>query len=666
MPTPQKNIEIERIEELLNIDMLDRLNEHFIGTFLRQIETQPQELLRIFRKNLGDILMEREHDQMGHLKPESLFEIVDFSKMQLWLVEAGMNERAAKNTVKGIQRRTTSELSRFIHTQAYRSNERKDISDILLESGMREEDVSRFATIIHETELGVNEITRQAFKLNYFAEHSVRRESLRGAMLLKETITLYLYTVLQVMTSACGLEEETIAEIARRLGLCNNMKRQFLIVKQLERYFFTASSVEETKNKSTDFWIKLINDHELKIALEQYVTDDKLKKSDMEIAELYVEAHHIFDDVSEFNDETLAVISITYRLDNPEESGHTVEEILAMIDQIKLLTTEFGPLGILTRDIFAFFEILGECDHHNHSFRKTILTFRAQLRKLSETNKKTGQRATLNQLVLTYLYSRLDAFLEDVEKNKNKLLESIRNRLAHCHDLARQFAIVDQLEKHMFENPGLVQIADENYWQELINTFELNIMLEIYIDNEYLVPGQKTMTKNQMLDRLQAQVNGIDDISAKSLLVVFLTAHLSALLDRCKEQTLSFDEITETIGQMQKDATLAAKQIDVQSRIKRELLSELTEKLFRLEAIRSSLAITDDSEFSNRLDEVVAGFQTRRDHLMEGKMDPHVMEEDIHDYLSDKKVIQLIEESEQIYKAELGRHPKETNAPPKK
>jgi hypothetical protein len=381
----------------------------------------------------------------------------------------------------------------------------------------------------------------------------------------------------------------------------------------------------------------------------------------MEIAELYVEAHHIFDDVSEFNDETLAVISITYRLDNPEESGHTVEEILAMIDQIKLLTTEFGPLGLMMRDIFSFFEILGECDHHNHSFRKTILTFRAQLRKLAEANKKTGERVALNQLVLTYLYSRLDAYLEDVEKNKTGLLDSIRDRLSHVHDFIRQFAIVDRIEKHMFENPGLIQISDDNYWQELINTFELNIMLEIYIENEYLVPGKAGLTKNQMLDRLQTQINSVENISTKSLLVVFVTAHLSALLDRSREQTLSFSKISETIRHLQNDATQAATQITVQNRVKRELLSDLTEKLFRLEAIRTALVDSDPGDFSNRLDEVIVGFQTRRDNLMEGKTDPNVLEKDIRHYLSDKTVNELIEAAEETYKNTLARHMRETN-----
>ncbi len=659
MADQRKNTEIERIEEILKIDIQDRLNEHFIRTFLRQIEVQPPELLRIFRKNLADTLMEREHSLKGHVQAESLYDILDLSKLQAWLVESGINERAAKNIVKGLQRRTTEELHRFIHTGTYRDHKAKDISDLLLESGVAEADAARFSSIVDETELNAGEMIQLAFRLNYFAEHALRQESLRGSMSLKEIITLYLFTFLQVTMSEYGLEEEIVFQIAHRLGLCNNMNRQFMIVKQLERYFFTTSSIDETQGQSESFWIKMINDHELKIALEQYVIEDKLTKSDMEIAELYVEAHHIFDDVSELNDETLAVISITYRLDNPEESGHTVEELLAMIDQTKLLTTELGPLGIVTRDVFSFFEILGECDHHNHSFRKTILTFRAQLRKLAETSKKTGERPALKHLVLIYLYSRLDAYLEDVEKNKHKLLESIRSRLAHCHDLARQFAIVDRLEKHMFENPGLVQIADEDYWPELINTFELNIILEIYIENEYLVSGNVNMTKNQMLDRLQTQINSVENISIKSLLVVFITAHLSALLDQSKEETLSFETVTETIRQLQNDAAMAATQVDVQSRVKRELLSALTEKLFRLEAIRTTLESLDQSEFSNRLDEVILGFQTRRDNLMGGKTDPGVMEKDITAYLSDKKVVKLIDVAEQNYKNELTRHAKE-------
>jgi hypothetical protein len=378
------------------------------------------------------------------------------------------------------------------------------------------------------------------------------------------------------------------------------------------------------------------------------VTNEKLIHSEMELAELYSEAHHIFDDVSELKDETLAVVSITYRLDNPEESGHTVEELLAMIDQIKLLTQEFTPLTILQRDIFSFFEILGECDHHNHLFRKTILTFRRQLKKLVETTEKSGDRVTLDNLVSTYLYSRLEAYLEDYEGEKQTMLSGIRARLAQCHAFIRRFAIVDLIEKHIFSNPGLVQIADEQYWPELINTLELDIILEIYISHEYLVSAD--LTKNQILDRIQSRIYSIEDIAIKSLTVVFLTAHLSALVDQSKGKKITVDELVQTIDHLQKDAAMAAAQISVQSRVKKSLLSILTERLFRLEAIQHGLSDETHHDILSRLDEVLVGLRTRRDNLMEGKMDPNELEADTQQYLSDPKVSKFIDEAEAVYK----------------
>lgn len=650
MSASVKNIEIERIEALLRLDIPGRPNDDFIKTFMRQLETLSPDLLRTFRKNISEILSDRESNQKGHLKIEALLELLDVSKLQSWLIESGVHERAAKNIIQGIKNRSSEELNRLIHGATYAENEGQPLSNLLLESGITESDAAKFVSIIAEMDLSVDEIIERVFQLNYMAENAARQEALRGEMSLKELITLYLYTVLQVVISNYGMDEEMISEIAGRIGLCNNMKRQFMIVRQLERYFFKAASETETRNKPKEFWLKLINDIELKIALEQYVTDEKLFKSEMELAELYTEAHHIFDDVSELQDETLAVISITYRLDNPEESGHTVEELLAMIDQIKLLTQEFAPLSVMQRDIFSFFEILGECDHHNQVFRKTILTFRRQLKKLVEANEQSGDRVTLEQLILAYLYSRLDAYLEDYEGDKPSLLNSIRSRLSQCHAFNRQFAIVDLVEQHIFENPGLIQIADELYWPELINTLELNIILEIYIKNEYLVSGSLGLTKNQILDRIQSRIYSIEEISIKSLTVVFLTAHLSAQQDQYKNKTLSLDELIRTIDLLQNDAKMAAAQINVQSRVKRELLGILTERLFRLEVIQRAMHTDTHHELSSRLDEVVVGLRTRRDNLMEGKMDPVELETDTKQYLADPKVQKLINDAEFIHK----------------
>ena len=649
MSVSNKNIEIERIDALLRLDMAGRVQDDFVKTFIRQIEPLSPELLKTFRKNISEILIDRESGQQGHLKIEALLELLDISKLQAWLIDSGVHERAAKNIIQGLKNRSSEELNRLIHGDSYREREGLSIDHVLMESGISSGDTAMFNSLVSEMELGVDEIVGRVFQINYVAENAARQESLRGAMNLKELVTLYLYSVLQVVISNYGLDEEMISEMSGRIGLCNNMKRQFLIVLQIERYFFGAPSEEETRNKSADFWIKLINDIELKIALEQYVTNEKLHHSEMELAELYSEAHHIFDDVSELKDATLAVVSITYRLDNPEESGHTVEELLAMIDQIKLLTQEFTPLAVMQRDIFSFFEILGECDHHNQLFRKTILTFRRQLKKLVDTTEKSGDRVTLEQLLLTYLYSRLDAYLEDYEGDKPRLLNGIKHRLAQCHSFNRQFAIVDLVEQHIFENPGLIQIADEQYWPELINTLELNVILEIYIKREYLVTG--TLTKNQILDRIQSKIYSIEDISIKSLTVVFLTAHLSALQDQYKGKTLSLDDLMHTIDTLQKDAAMAAAQINVQSRVKRDLLGLLTERLFRLEVVQNTLNAETHRELVHRLDEIIVGLRTRRDNLMEGKMDPEELEADTNQYLSDPKVVKLINDAELIHKS---------------
>ncbi|MCB0833959.1 MAG: hypothetical protein KDC45_10890, partial [Bacteroidetes bacterium] len=516
--------------------MKNRPVDDFIQSFMRQLEKYSPTLLRTFRKNLSETLTDREASQKGHLKADPLMEMLDISKFQAWLQDKGIHERAPRIIWQGLMNRSSDELTRMIRNATYADDASKDLIDFLLSAGVAEEDASTFIHITEEMDVSVPELIQLVFRINFRAENAVREEALRGSMTLKEMVSLYIYTALQVALSEYGLQEDIIAEISNRLALCNNMKRQFMVVQQIERFFFGASSTDEFKTKTRNDWIKQINDFELKIALEQYVLQEKLATSDMELAEIYSEAHHIFDDVSDIKDETLAVISITYRLDNPEETGHTVEELLAMIDQIKLLTLEFGPLNILTRDVFQFFEILGESDHHNHLFRQTILTFRRQLKRIGEQTRKMGERVTLNHMILAYLYSRLDAYLEDYEGDKASLLEGIRDRLAHCHDSHRQFAIVDLIERHLFANPGLIQIVDESYWTELINTFELNIILEIYIEQEYLFGGAQALSKNQILDRIQSHINNISDIAVKSLTVVFITAQLSAILEQSKKR----------------------------------------------------------------------------------------------------------------------------------
>jgi hypothetical protein len=98
----------------------------------------------------------------------------------------------------------------------------------------------------------------------------------------------------------------------------------------------------------------------------------------------------------------------------------------------------------------------------------------------------------------------------------------------------------------------------------------------------------------------------------------------------------------------------------MQNHVKRKMLNTLTQRLFRLEALENGLS-NENIDLLSRLDEVVVGLRTRRDNLMEGKMDPGVLEKDITQFLSDPKVVELFEECELIFKdnlAELAREKK--------
>ncbi len=655
MPSSTTN-EISIIASLLRLDIENKPPETFVRQLLSDLENQSVGIIKIFRRNFSEILMHREADGKGHLKTAAISDLYDFCKVESWLIDQNVTEKAARVIVRGLQDRVSPKFMECIREENYKTLKDEDVRLILTKTGITESDANKFLEITEEMEVSLKAVIVKPFLLNYRAEIATRKETLRKAMTLKELISLYLFTFMELILSEYGLDEKLISDIALRLGQCNNMKRQFLIINQLERYFFGEGSAEEAQSKPKEFWLSLINEFELKIALEQYVLEEKIKKSSFELADLYVEARNLFLDMKNLQDETLAVISITYRLDNPEEKGHTVEELLGMIDQTIVMTQELSPLPVMIRDIFAFFELLGECDHHNKKFRQTIVQFRSRIKKLSADYIESGDRIPLAQLVLTYLYSRLDAYLSDEEMEGSMVIDSIRDRLAQCNNFERQFAIVNLIERHIFENPGLLQIVDPSYWPELINTFELNIILEAYIDRKYIRTQVGRKSKFDILNEILSHINAIEPINVKSLTVVFLTAHLASHLEQFRQITI--EEIVQTIAQLRKDAEMAALQIDMQNQVKRKMLNTLTQRLFRLEALVNELS-DENIDLLSRLDEVIVGLRTRRDNLIEGKMDPMILEADITQYLSDPKVQQLFDECESIFKERLTEQARE-------
>lgn len=655
MPSSTTN-EISIIASLLRLDIENKPPETFVRQLLSDLESQSVGIIKIFRRNFSEILMHREADGKGHLKTAAISDLYDFCKVESWLIDQNVTEKAARVIVRGLQDRVSPKFMECIREENYKTLKDENVRLILTKTGITESDANKFLEITEEMEVSLKAVIVKPFLLNYRAEIATRKETLRKTMTLKELISLYLFTFMELILSEYGLDEKLISDIALRLGQCNNMKRQFLIINQLERYFFGEGSAEEAQSKPKEFWLSLINEFELKIALEQYVLEEKIKKSSFELADLYVEARNLFLDMKNLQDETLAVISITYRLDNPEEKGHTVEELLGMIDQTIVMTQELSPLPVMIRDIFAFFELLGECDHHNKKFRQTIVQFRSRIKKLSADYIESGDRIPLAQLVLTYLYSRLDAYLSDEEMEGSMVIDSIRDRLAQCNNFERQFAIVNLIERHIFENPGLLQIVDPSYWPELINTFELNIILEAYIDRKYIRTQVGRKSKFDILNEILSHINAIEPINVKSLTVVFLTAHLASHLEQSRQITI--EEIVQTIAQLRKDAEMAALQIDMQNQVKRKMLNTLTQRLFRLEALVNELS-DENIDLLSRLDEVIVGLRTRRDNLIEGKMDPMILEADITQYLSDPKVQQLFDECESIFKERLTEQARE-------
>lgn len=658
MPT-EKNNEINIVSSLLALEISNKPSAEFIKSFVTELASYPIPTQKAFRMHLSELLMQREADHKGHLKTQAIRDLLDFSRAEIWLIESGMSERAAHACIRPLQEKGLEKFLDWIHDGKYLDFMADQLTVILTKTGITEMDAKTFLRIIAEMELSAHDQLMRPFYLNFRADIATRRETFRKSMTLKEMVGVYLLTFLEVVLSEYGLDDRLIHEMAFRLSQCNNMKRQFLVAQQIERYLFSFPSDEETRMKPREFWLSLINEHDLKIALEQYLINEKVRNSTLEITDLYVEARNLFVDVRTLQDETLAVISITYRLDNPEEAGHTAEELLSMIDQTIVMTQELSPLPVNTRDIFSFFEIIGECDHRNRRFRQSIVQFRSRIRKLAESAEASGDRITLSQLVLTYLYSRLDAFLEDEgarqDIDESAVLESIRDRLTQCSNAERQFAIVDLIEKHLFENPGLLQIVDRNYWPELINTFELNIILEAYIDRKYIITEKRT-SRFEILNSILSHINAIEPINVKSLTVVFLTAHLASHLEQSQQVTI--DEIAETTAQFRKDAVMAAGQIDMQNQVKRKMLNTLTQRLFRLEALEKELS-DENIDLLSRLDEVVVGLRTRRDNLIAGKMDPGILERDTEQFLSDPKVVELFEECERIFKDRLEEQARE-------
>lgn len=656
----QRHIEqLNAIEALLGIDMPSKLADRDLRKVMAKLADLNATTLNLFRTDLSHSLVKRSETGRGHLNEQEIHDLVFQTKFQSWLCQNGLSEKAAKTVQRGLKFKNSSDMNLVIKNETYTRFTGRSLVDLVSE-GSDPEDARKFVEIVETVGLPKAEAVEIAFRVNFKSDCYLREESLRSRMRLRDLVSVYLFSFLQVMFGEADIPDLIITKISRRLEQSNNIDRQFSVSLRLVELRNKGILNADQDSKA---FVHQINRLEIENCIDQFSSRKKLKSSKLEPTKLLDNINQALNKIADSNQETVSIISMSYRLDNPSEPPHTAEELFLVFEHSLALTRVLDTISISKRDIFNFFEIVGECDHKNIYFSRTIESFDDEIHRTADQKDSTGDRVELKDLVLAYIASRLDVFLrdemeafakdEEAAPQKTIIISSLTQRLRQCRDPHRQFAILDRIEHYISQNFGLLQQYgnDESYWSELVNSLELSIILDIYIDNKYLIPDEDPrMKKNQIIDSIQKKLNSIDNIIVKSLTTVFFTAHLTAHLEEASDKTKKLSEFKELINGLQRDAELASSQIHEQERVKKELLSSIMERLYRLETIQKILETSANLDLLSRIDEVVLGLRTRRDNLIEGKMDPIVLEKDINSYLNDEKVIVLLDRAEKSYK----------------
>lgn len=377
--------------------------------------------------------------------------------------------------------------------------------------------------IIDAIDLNGDLKTKSVFTVNLLAEAMKRDETMRKSesINMKDLVNIYLLSKLQMQLAEYGYPNETLEGIIiNRLGQSNNIRRQFRILDRIIKDTLSGELNIELGSKTEKLeWLKLMNELEVEIALEQY--EEKLKKDRFEpVADKDKVAIRQTLMSENIADQTIAAISFARRLDNPDESIHEPGKLIEIAIETQYLTSMiFKVKGFQIKEVYEFVELIGELDVKNEHYQRVVEYFKSELPCIDKGVMKEEdpdiKKAALSARYLSarlmskfqidpaYLklstdhvgvdYTKLTSELKSQEQELQQLVShfnEVRKRFAFFNKAERAFLTMNQVESLIdkesigLDKTGVFKILGT------INEIELNLAI-----NEYVKAG--TITKGQ-------------------------------------------------------------------------------------------------------------------------------------------------------------------------
>lgn len=399
-----------------------------------------------------------------------------------------------------------------------RTKEMKDLFDRKIRDA---ETFVHLVEVIDHVDLNQKDDIRSIFVVNLLAEAMKRDETMRKSesITMKDLINLYLLSKLQHQLAAQGYPNETIEGIIiNRLAQSNNIRRQFWILENILQVNTSGELDIELGSKTEKLeWLKLINELEIDIALNQY--EEKLKGPVLP-KELKSKIHHILmtDNIA---DQTIASISFARRLDNPDESLHEPSRLEEVARETQHLTSMiFRVKGFQIKEVYEFVELIGELDVKNERYHKVVDFFRHELPCIDKSVlKEDDPDLKKAALAARYLSARMMSlfginpeylnmnqdfvslnphkFPPELRENADTLaaqiehFSEIRKRIGFFNKAERAFITMNQVEA-MIQN-DMIELTRENVFRimEMINDIELSIAIGEYVKAGTITRGQE-------------------------------------------------------------------------------------------------------------------------------------------------------------------------------
>lgn len=357
--------------------------------------------------------------------------------------------------------------------------------------------------------------------LNLLAEALKRDEMMvkSETITMKDLINFFLLSKMQLFLSKVGFTNEIMDGIViNRIGQSNNIKRQFEI---LERVFADVRAKrldpKEGFQAGKADWLRLINEYEIDVALDQYNTKLEGQKRDLvdSTAKYAVKSILMTDNIA---DQTIGAISFARRLDNPDESMHDAYDLETIAKETHYLTSLiFQVKGLQIKEVYEFIETIGELDKSSEDQHKIMENLKFELPFIDKgilkgTDSDLRKAALAARYLIARLMTRFKIDAEELVINaddirinretfsgshaeekalalKYKLFSEIRKRISFFNDEQRAFRVMNQVEELIEKKKLKLDKAGQSAILEATGFIELDLAVERYVKKGTITKG---------------------------------------------------------------------------------------------------------------------------------------------------------------------------------